>query len=322
MALSPPFLPRPRAPRSLTAKEYQRLESLQLHLNEPEPVLICRPYGYALKPFGERVSRHLAEKHAVPKPQRRGLSAFVKSLGLVDPNDVALRPDGLPPHEVLIVARGYACRHCDYQTTSGDLISRHLSRTHSVKDSRKAESWQRDHVHCNVLLQSWSQNGPRGYWIVQPGTPKSPHYPKISINTADDLLRNASAAQQALLAAAHDAERSHLASRPSATSTITSQVDLAFQTNWMRRTGWDAMFDGACRDTLLKMSELPSPTRDGHTSENDMLPISPPGDEARLRHIVSAVDGAFDRSPSPTARTKRRLSWSAGPPPHMGTADR
>ncbi|KAK1838453.1 hypothetical protein CCHR01_18928 [Colletotrichum chrysophilum] len=113
-------------PHSLTDKQRRRLEALQLHLNEPEPVLICRPCGYALKPFGERVSRHLAEKHEVPKPQRRGLSALVKSLHLGDPNDVALRPDGLPPHETLTVTRGHACRHCSYRTASDDLTLRPL----------------------------------------------------------------------------------------------------------------------------------------------------------------------------------------------------
>ncbi|KAF6785189.1 hypothetical protein CSOJ01_15637, partial [Colletotrichum sojae] len=41
--------------RILTPAERQPLDDLQLCLNAPEPVLICRPCGYALKPFGERV---------------------------------------------------------------------------------------------------------------------------------------------------------------------------------------------------------------------------------------------------------------------------
>ncbi|KDN64753.1 hypothetical protein CSUB01_11126 [Colletotrichum sublineola] len=126
-------------PHSLIDKQRQHLEALQLLLNEPEPVLICRPCGYALKPFGERVSRHLAEKHAVPKPQRRGLSALIKSLQLGDLNDIAPRPDGLPPHEALNITRGHACRHCSYQTASDDLVCRHLSKVHGIKDRQKAD---------------------------------------------------------------------------------------------------------------------------------------------------------------------------------------
>ncbi|OBR02115.1 hypothetical protein CH63R_14416 [Colletotrichum higginsianum IMI 349063] len=156
MALLYPPPSQPMTPHSLTDKQRQRLEALQLYMNKPEPVLICRPCGYALKSFGERVSRHLAEKHDVPKTQRRGLSALVKSLQLGDPNDVAPRPDGLPPHEALTATRGHACRHCSYRTASDDLVCRHLSKAHGIKDWRKADGWQRDQIHSGVLLQSWS----------------------------------------------------------------------------------------------------------------------------------------------------------------------
>ncbi|KAE9565912.1 hypothetical protein CGMCC3_g17908 [Colletotrichum fructicola] len=264
---SPPS--RPTAPHSLTDKQRRRLEALQLHINEPEPVLICRPCGYALKPFGERVSRHLAEKHEVPKPQRRGLSALVKSLHLGDPNDVALRPDGLPPHETLTVTRGHACRRCSYRTASDDLICRHIAKSHGIKGLRKTDGWQRDHIHSGVLLQSWSQNGARGFWIAQPTAAGSTPPRETGSPDADDVP----AAQHALLAAAHDAERAHLAGGVRATASATGPVDIAFQTGWMRRTGWDLMFDGARRDFLVKMSELPDA---GRHVEDDMPHASPP----------------------------------------------
>ncbi|KAE9565998.1 hypothetical protein CGMCC3_g17825 [Colletotrichum fructicola] len=278
---SPPS--RPTAPHSLTDKQRRRLEALQLHINEPEPVLICRPCGYALKPFGERVSRHLAEKHEVPKPQRRGLSALVKSLHLGDPNDVALRPDGLPPHETLTVTRGHACRRCSYRTASDDLICRHIAKSHGIKGLRKTDGWQRDHIHSGVLLQSWSQNGARGFWIAQPTAAGSTPPRETGSPDADDVP----AAQHALLAAAHDAERAHLAGGVRATASATGPVDIAFQTGWMRRTGWDLMFDGARRDFLVKMSELPDA---GRHVEDDMPHASPPR----------------GRSPATTYRVSRR----------------
>ncbi|KAJ0271849.1 hypothetical protein COL940_010779 [Colletotrichum noveboracense] len=266
----------PTAPRSLTDKQRRRLEALQLHLNEPEPVLICRPCGYALKPFGERVSRHLAEKHEVPKPQRRGLSALVKSLHLGDPNDVALRPDGLPPHEALTVTHGHACRRCSYRTASDDLICRHIAKSHSIKGLRKTDGWQQDHIHSSVLLQSWSQNGARGFWIAQPTAAAGSTTPcEMGTPDADDVP----AAQHALLAAAHDVERAHLAGGVRATVSATGPVDIAFQTGWMRRTGWDLMFDGACCDFLVKMLELLDA---GWHVEDDMPHSSPPEDEAWL----------------------------------------
>ncbi|KAK2005291.1 hypothetical protein LZ32DRAFT_546376, partial [Colletotrichum eremochloae] len=130
----------------------QRLNALSLCLNTPEPALICRPCGYALKPFREQVSRHLTEKHDVPKSERRGLSRLVKSIRLPDPNDIPLRSDGLPPHPALTTIIGYACRYCDYQTASTDLISRHITQTHGFKDAQKADGWQRDHIYSGLLL--------------------------------------------------------------------------------------------------------------------------------------------------------------------------
>ncbi|KAK0370042.1 hypothetical protein CLIM01_12595 [Colletotrichum limetticola] len=298
MALPSPPPSQPTTPHGLTDRQSRRLEALQLHLNEPEPVLICRPCGYALKPFGERVSRHLAEKHNICKSQRRGLSDLVKTLDLGDPNDVAPRPDGLPAHKSLTVTRGHACRHCSYRTASDDLICRHISKTHGIKDSRKADGWQRDHIYSGILLQSWSQNGTRGFWIAQPRTSELPPLGNDmgALGAGDPSPQAApTAQQQALLAAAHHAERTYLASSPCVTTAATGQVDVAFQTGWMRRTGWDLMFDGARRDLLVKMSQLPAPVRDRWEAEDDMPHASSREDEARLQYIMSAVDGVFDR---------------------------
>ncbi|KAK6221466.1 hypothetical protein QIS74_04759 [Colletotrichum tabaci] len=303
----------------LTAAQQQRLNALGLCLNTPEPALICRLCGYALKPFGERASRHLAEKHDVPKSERRGLSGLVKSIGLPDPNDIPLRSDGLPPHPALTTVIGYACRHCDYRTASTDLISRHVALTHGFKDARKADGWQRDHIRSGLSLQSWSQNGSRGYWIAQPATATALQGP--GRGTAENPLYQASAAQKALLAAAHDAERSHhLASRPAAVDS--GPVDMAMETNWMRRTGWAEMFDGARRDILVAMSELPATAATaegfplGRDGEGNAL-TSSPEDEARLRRIISAVDGLMDRCEDTVRHTDVSMRcWLQSSEPH------
>ncbi|KAJ0268690.1 hypothetical protein COL940_013145 [Colletotrichum noveboracense] len=105
---------------------------------------------------------------------------------------------------------------------------------------------------------------------------------------ADDMP----AAQHALLAAAHNAERAHLAGGVHATASATGPVDIAFQTGWMRRTGWDLMFNSARRNFLMKILELPNA---GRHVKDDMPHESPPEDEAQLQRIVSAVDSVFNR---------------------------
>ncbi|KAF6784887.1 hypothetical protein CMUS01_16589 [Colletotrichum musicola] len=63
-----------------------------------------------------------------------------------------------------------------------------------------------------------------------------------------------------LLAAAHDTERAHVASGLRATGIATGPVDVAFQTGWMCRIGWDLMFDGVRRDFNVTMSEMQAGT--------------------------------------------------------------
>ena len=73
-----------------------RFASLGLYYNKLEPALICKQCKYALKPSGETVTRHLGEKHGISASARRGLSSFVSSLRLPDPNQLPT-PNG-PTH--------------------------------------------------------------------------------------------------------------------------------------------------------------------------------------------------------------------------------
>ncbi|KAF6795410.1 hypothetical protein CMUS01_15927 [Colletotrichum musicola] len=311
------------SPRPLTVAETRHLASLGLFVNEPEPVLICRPCGYALKPFGERVGRHLAEKHNVSKSERRGLNALVASIGLGDPNDVPLRPDGVLQHDALAVVHGYACLHCNFRTTSSDLVSRHLLKIHKWKDSRKSDGWQRNRVHSNVPLQSWSQNGMRGYWIVRTNTPMLAQPTYVDIR---DPPTDASTTQRrALLAAAHNSERTLLGACPSSTITTAtdSTADLALTTNWMRRTGWAEMFNGARRDLLVWMSQIPSPTASASyhfplgSEDEATIAKSSSEDEKRLQYLLGAVDDLFDTCEDTIRHTDNSMRcWLRSQDPH------
>lgn len=66
------------------AQQLDRLQKLGLHLNHPEPAVICITCGFALRADGERVSRHPGETHEVTKLARRGLNVLVHSMKLPD----------------------------------------------------------------------------------------------------------------------------------------------------------------------------------------------------------------------------------------------
>ena len=69
-----------------TTTELEQLSSLGLHFNQPEPAIICKPCGFALKADQDRVSRHLGERHGLTKRARFGLNKLVQSLQLPDPS--------------------------------------------------------------------------------------------------------------------------------------------------------------------------------------------------------------------------------------------
>src|ERR1700749_3992813 len=86
-----------------------QLASLGLIISDPERALICTREScqYALQVHDKRVSRHLCEKHQVPKYDRRGLDKYIASLDLADPRQLPPRPDGSDPHPHLAQQVGF-----------------------------------------------------------------------------------------------------------------------------------------------------------------------------------------------------------------------
>lgn len=93
-----------------------------LHWDKDAGAIICISCKYALQTKGERVSRHLGERHDVPAKARKGLSAFMKHLSLTDPNQLDRRHDLCTPHPYLAVQNGAACKRCHYRSTSVELV--------------------------------------------------------------------------------------------------------------------------------------------------------------------------------------------------------
>ncbi|KAJ1672241.1 hypothetical protein EV182_007241, partial [Spiromyces aspiralis] len=216
------------------------------------------------------------------------------------PNTLPLRPDWSPAHPYLTSRTGIACRHCAYRTTSLDLATRHLAKAHGRRRHQRRSGWLSDEIVQDVPLQSWTQNGARGYWIATPGQPMH----ERSGDASSQLRDQATAEQRAAFDQLHQAERDRLASRSaSATSRQTdseSLPDLALQTNWMWRTGWLKTFDGARRDVLVRLALPPC-------LEGRGLQLSATGDDVAIWSSREDEDRLGTRSGRPEAieRTNR-----------------
>jgi hypothetical protein len=277
-----------------------RLATLGLCLNKPESAIICMRCKYALNPSAVGISKHLWEKHQVPPAARKGLKVFVVSLRLDDPNKLALRTDGCRPHPHLLIQQGVACKRCLFRSTSRDLMRRHMSKEHSQKSGRN--KWLGDGIHDNVSLQSWTQNGARGYWLVRP----------LDDTVLPDIESSSecSPRRRAMVASIHEEEQQRLAQLDQNRSvTDNGTEDIALTSTWMRRTGWAKTFKGADRRLLSLLSQRPAV--DGHSLElgcyGTRVLYSSADDERRLVAIAQAVDHFFDRCEDTARHTEHSI---------------
>ena len=227
------------------AEAETQLAALGLYWDREAAVIICISCQYALQPKGDRVSRHLGEKHGVSLKARVGLNAFVQHLALPDPNQLDLHADGAAPHPHLAVQAGAGCKQCDYRSTSLELVKRHVSKMH--RSTSKCQNWLADCVRGGLQLQSWTQNGARGYWILDGG------------EDFTNAMADASPRRQRKVADMHQEEEHRLADLVQHCSTTDVGIDdLAFRSNWMRRTGWQTTYHGVDRRLALQLREPPA----------------------------------------------------------------
>lgn len=277
---------RPPTGSSISEDEVSRkMAVLGLYINRPEPTIICTSCGYALSPAGEAVTKHLWEKHQVAPDLREGLMAYVRLLRLPDPNKLSLRDEGSPPHPHLAIRSGAACKHCELKTTGLTLMIRHISKVHS--GFKGGKNWMRDCIQEHVSLQSWTQNGARGYWIVDPepiATPPadlecSPRRRERVERMLGEEVRHLDR---------QDCQRD---------ATDTGIDDLAATSNWMHRTGWAETYKGVDLRLLLALRQ--SPAVNGHPLPlgiYDSLEIhSSSEDELKLLVVSQGIDRFFDR---------------------------
>ncbi|EXK79045.1 hypothetical protein FOQG_16313 [Fusarium oxysporum f. sp. raphani 54005] len=115
---------------TLRPSQLQKLESLGLYYNSPEPAIICIECGFAINPT--RAPRHPGDKHHIPKAARRGLKHLIYSLNLPNPETLPLRSDGSPPHPYLTIQKGSACKYCDLRSVSEKRLLAHSKTNHFV----------------------------------------------------------------------------------------------------------------------------------------------------------------------------------------------
>jgi hypothetical protein len=284
----------------LSSDQLSKLEGLHLHLNLPEPAIICTLCGYALAVDDDRVGRHLGEKHQVPKGARRKLNALINSLQLPSPETLPKRQDGSTPHPHLRTQDGKACRHCGLRSTSLTVLSQHIRKLHKrelAATGSTGKHWLRDHIIDNLALQSWTLKDIKRAWVITlvrvqtQGSHRSDDRPLQPIPDsiqcfADKLLHE---------------ERHRLGLYPTDLNPL-ADADVApahaLLTNWMRRTGWDRTFEGANSRILISLLTLPTTSSQPalylgmHSGQELSSSVT---DENKLLSIIGALDRLFDQ---------------------------
>lgn len=283
------------------------LRSLGLVISDPERVLICthRSCGYALQVHDKRVSRHLWEKHKVPKASRRSLDRVVESFKLSDPRLLGPRPHGSAPHPHLQISNGYHCRRCNYLTISSKLRQQH--RCTAANLSNVVERERDNNSSADVLLQSWVKEGTRTYWIVN-----SEHSSTLSApGPAPDSTQHGRAQREpSRLEQLCQAERTRLVEHREATRDE-ELPDLTTTSPWMKRTEWPTMHRGVDRGVLVRMATLPdvnSRTNGRYLGVYDrvQLQVSVSG-ERRISVILRAIEELYTRCEETVQHTARPI---------------
>jgi hypothetical protein len=163
---------------TLRPNQLQKLESLGLYYNSPEPAIIYIKCGFAINPIHAR--RYPGNKHYIPMSACRSLKSLIYSLNLPNLETLPLRPNGTPPHPNLIVYK-----HCGLRSISEKVLLAHLKTNHSKEIKRAARqqtrNWLHDHIQQGLSFQSWSANDIRRSWIVI--TDNNPNHGSLSCST-------------------------------------------------------------------------------------------------------------------------------------------
>ncbi|KFG84159.1 RecQ helicase TLH3 [Metarhizium anisopliae] len=163
---------------------------------------------------------------------------------------------------------------------------------------RSSGYWLRDHIQDDILFQSWLPGDILAAWRVSASAVEKPTLAPLAVKDAE-LDRQAEAicaAELRRLTSASLPSTLQSSTRPSP-CTAREPLSPILVSNWMRRTGWEAIFANTNQRLLITLYQTPMKV-DGpyYLRAYDGKPIkSPASDEARLRVILHALDRLFNR---------------------------
>ncbi|EXU95183.1 hypothetical protein X797_011731 [Metarhizium robertsii] len=183
-----------------------------------------------------------------------GPNKLINSLQLPGPRQLPPRQGGCLQHPHLALQRAAACSYYRFRSTSYDLLSRHLKKEHrrEVMARRSSGYWLRDHIQDDILFQSWLPGDILAAWRVSASAVEEPTLALLAVKDAE-LDRQAEAicaAELQRLTSASLSSPLQPSARPSA-RTAREPLSPILVSNWMCRTGWEALFANANRRLLI-----------------------------------------------------------------------
>ncbi|CEJ83200.1 hypothetical protein VHEMI03220 [[Torrubiella] hemipterigena] len=288
----------------LNTLQRKKLDALDLHLDEQHRVILCKTCKFAIKPAGDRVTRHLGEKHGISRKARVGLCKLMIMLELPDPATLAPRPDNVQPHPYLEVRTCFSCKLCRFKTSSFDLISRHIPKQHrEIRRPGSKGVWIRDYIDNTSSFQSWQANDITNTWRVtvasNPGS-EIASIRRLAANSTDAQSNTVDPRQSLVKRLREEEMQTYIPAVANSSGKDAALSQPALMTNWMRRTRWHQTFLEADRPALVALSILPNPYQQQRPlrvqlSSGVMLE-STARDEQRLHTMMGAVDRLMDRA--------------------------
>ncbi|KAK9443846.1 tlh3 [Metarhizium brunneum] len=181
---------------------------------------------------------------------------------------------------------------------------------------RSSGYWLRDHIQDDILFQSWLPGDILAAWRVSASAVEKPTLALLAVKDAglDRQAEAICAAELQRLTSTSLSSPLQSSARPSP-RTAREPLSPILVSNWMRRTGWDALFANANRRLLIALYQTPMKA-DGpyYLGTYEGKPIeSPASDEARLRAIIHALDRLFDRCADTVTHTDTAIRrWVRG----------
>jgi hypothetical protein len=214
--------------------------------------VICLRCWIALSIQSNGVSQHLCQVHNTPSAARRNINSYLCSLGLANPKDLPNLPDYSPlQSDLRQYPDGGACRHCNFRSVHHNTLLRHLQQYHP--STQIHAGWAQKHLHYPLLLQSWVQNPPKGYWIARPGSPQA-----AASSPPSSALQVTPRRQAHISALNQEEEESRPFTQASPVQTTRAELtDENILSNWMKRTQWDKTYRSAPRGLLQSLYQSP-----------------------------------------------------------------